>query len=111
MKKKLFTSVFLIGCLFIFSCSSDDDDIVPPNNDVTYANTIKGIMDANCTSCHGDPTTNNAPMSLITSAQVESAIKTRNLIVRVENGTMPPVGTLSATQIQAIKDWQTDGFQ
>ena len=112
MKVSQFFSAFLIVSL-ILSCSSDDDDdmLPPPDETVTYANSIKGIIDANCTSCHGDPTTNGAPMSLITAAQVESSVRTRNLIVRVENGSMPPVGGLSASQIQAIKDWQASGFQ
>ena len=42
--------------------------------------------------------------------QVEQAITSRNLILRVENGTMPPSGNLSAAQVQSIKDWQTEGF-
>lgn len=112
MKKLHFASVLFIVSLLLFSCSDDDDDMTPPpTTDITYNNTIKAMMDASCNSCHGNPTTNGAPMSLTTSALVESAIKTRNLIGRVEDGSMPPVGNLSASQIQAIKDWQTGGFK
>ena len=115
MKKLQITLNMML--LFIFmSCASgsDDDGEVmnppPPNNDVTYNANVKSIIDSNCTGCHGNPTTNNAPMSLTTYAEVKSAVETRNLITRIENGTMPPVGNLSASQIQAIKDWQAGGF-
>lgn len=113
MKKTHLISILFITVLLTYSCSSDDDDNVtsPPDTAVTYTNTIKAIMDANCNNCHGDPTSNSAPMSLTTSALVENAITNRNLIVRVENGTMPPTGNLSASQIQSIKDWQAGGFK
>ncbi|REE83119.1 hypothetical protein BX611_0399 [Lutibacter oceani] len=113
MKKLLaLTGLFL---LFIFtSCSSnsDDDDITidPPTSTITYTNTISAIISGNCTGCHGSTPTNNAPMSLTSYADVKSAIETRGLIGRIENGTMPPNGNLTATQIQNIKTWQANGF-
>lgn len=114
MKSNLFISVLFILSLTI-SCSSDDDDDVMnpsnPNTSVTYANSIKSIMDSNCNSCHGNPPTNNAPMSLTSSALVQSAINSRDLIGRVEDGSMPPSGNLSSSQINAIKNWQAGGFK
>ena len=83
-----------------------------PNNGVTYTGAVKTIMDTNCTSCHGDPLINGAPMPLLTLANVKEAIENRNLIGRVEDGTMPPGNApkLTTAQIQAIKDWQTNNF-
>ncbi len=102
----------LVISLFFISCSSDDDDpfTPPPNGPVTYTNTIAAIINGNCLNCHTNPPKNNAPMSLTTASEVESAIRTRGLIGKIEDGSMPPNGTLSATQIQAIKDWQAGGF-
>jgi mono/diheme cytochrome c family protein len=116
MKKLTITLNVLLLSLFI-SCSSgsDDDDIInppPTNNDVTYAAHVKSIIDSRCLSCHGNPTANSAPMSLTTYSEVKSAVETRNLIGRVEDGTMPPTGAdLTSAQVQTIKDWQSGGFK
>ncbi len=114
MKKLLaLTSLFLL--LFMVSCSSDsdDDDIIvdPPNTSITYTNTIKSIMSGNCTGCHGNPTTNLAPMSLTTYANVKDATENRGLINEVETGRMPKTGSpLSSTQIANIKTWKANGY-
>lgn len=108
--------ILLTGVLLMFisvSCSSDnEDDLIsdPPSSTITYTNTIRGIVSGNCTSCHGNPTANNAPMSLTTYDNVKDAVQNRNLITRIENGTMPPNGSLSASQVQSFKTWQTNGF-
>lgn len=113
MKKLQFISMLLIAG-FAFSCSSssdDDDDVVtPPNNAITYSNTISGIMGSNCNSCHSSPPKNGAPMALGTLAQVKDAIQNKSLIGRIENGSMPPAGNLTPTQISNIKAWETAGF-
>jgi len=51
-------------------------------------------------------------MSLLTRATVQEAVENRGLIGRVENGSMPPGAApdLTAAQVQAIKDWQTNNF-
>ena len=114
MKKLLLlTSLFLI--LFVVSCSSDsdDDDIIidPPTTTITYTNTIKTIMSGNCTSCHGNPPTNSAPMPLTTYANVKDATENRGLINQVETGNMPKNGTkLSSTQITNIKTLKANGY-
>jgi len=109
MKKFLILSTFLL--LYIFtSCSSSNDDDMNPLTDITYNGAIKTIIDSNCLICHSNPPVNGAPMPLTTYENVREAIENRNLIGRVENGTMPPSGNLSAAQVQAIKDWQTEGF-
>ncbi len=96
------------------SCSSDsiDEDIIPQDgNDVTYSGTIKKIMDNKCLNCHSDPTKNGAPMPLTTFEHTKEAVENRDLIGRVENGSMPSSGSkLTAVQIKAIKDWETGGL-
>jgi len=111
MKKLLLLSFFLL-IFFVTSCSSGSDDpIINPPDDVTYAGDIKSIIDGKCLGCHTNPPVNGAPMSLITYQNVKDAVESRGLIVRVENGSMPPAGTnLTTAQVQALKDWQTGGF-
>ena len=120
--KNLFPFLFaLLLSTFILSCSpesNNDSPIIDPpiDNTVGYANTVKSIIDGSCINCHGNPTSNAAPMSLTTYNEVKSAVQSRGLIDRIERtagtvGVMPPSGsTLSASSIQAIKDWQTGGF-
>jgi len=113
--KKLFILSIVFLLFIITSCSSGSEDNnmnPPPNNNVTYAGNIKAIIDGACLNCHVDPPINGAPMPLITLANVQEAVQNRDLIGRVENGSMPPAGNdLTAAQVQAIKDWQSGGFK
>jgi hypothetical protein len=110
----MLTGLFLI--FFIVSCSNggDDSPVIDPTptpTNITYANTISGIVSSRCTSCHGSPPTNDAPMSLSTYNNVKDAVTSRGLINQIESGNMPKNGTkLSATQIQNFKTWQANGF-
>lgn len=96
------------------SCSSnniDDDEIPLNNNKVTYSDTVKTIIDNSCLNCHSSPPVNGAPMPLITYQYVKAAVENRDLIGRIENGSMPSSGNkLTAIQIKAIKDWEIGGF-
>ena len=112
----LFVTMF---SLFLMSCSNDSDNDTgpiiidpPPSNDpVTYTNAVKAIIDSNCLNCHTSPPTNGAPMALTTYANVKDAVQNRGLIAQIESGDMPVnASMLSASQIQAVKDWQTDGL-
>ena len=119
MKNYIFITIVFLALLSV-SCSSDSDNgpmspVVPepePDPNVTYSGTVKAIIDSNCITCHGDPLANGAPMPLLTLANVQEAVQNRNLIGRVENGTMPPTGTdLTASQVFAIKGWQAGSFK
>ena len=79
---------------------------------VTYSGDIAAIVTANCISCHGNPTSNGAPNSLTTAAQVKNAIETQGLIAEIESGSMPQnAGKLSNDQIETFKVWQEEGFK
>jgi len=112
MKKRTILSTLFLLYIFTGCSSSSDDDVTPPtNNDATYSGAVKAIIDSKCLNCHGNPPINGAPMRLITYQEVREAVENRDLIGRVEDGTMPPSGNnLTAAQVQAIKDWQTGGF-
>lgn len=119
MKIKNLIYVFAIMTLF-FNCSGGSEDITSPDPNpnpnpsgkITYNGTVKSIINANCTSCHGSPTTNSAPMSLTTYSQVRSAVETRGLINRINdvNNPMPQSGLMSQTNRDLIQQWVNDGF-
>lgn len=109
----IFTGLFLM--FLVVSCGGGDDSpIIDPNptpTNITYSNTISGIISGNCTGCHGNPTANGAPMSLTTYSSVKEAVENRGLINKIETGVMPKNGSkLSATEIQNFKTWQANGF-
>ncbi|GAA4817511.1 hypothetical protein [Litoribaculum gwangyangense] len=118
--KNLFLCFSLIG--LIYSCSSDsNDDLSPtpnpdpnpnPSGKVTYNGNIKSIMSSFCTSCHGSPTSNGAPMSLTTYAQVVNAVQNRSLIARINSTSnpMPVGGLMSQTNRDLVQQWVTDGL-
>ncbi|MFG6685510.1 cytochrome c [Mariniflexile sp. HNIBRBA6329] len=121
MKFKNLVYVFVTVTL-LFNCSSgSDDDTSPtpnpnpnpnPSGKITYNGNIKSIMSANCTSCHGNPPTNGAPMSLTTYSQVKSAVETRGLIGRINNtnNPMPTDGLMSQANRDLIQKWLDDGL-
>lgn len=112
--------------IFTLSCSSesDSDDLAEPqtnipNTDsdpagedpdpdaVTYTGNIEAIIQANCTSCHGDPPTQNAPMPLLDLASVREAVDNRDLLGRINSSTnpMPPAGRLPLATRQLFEEW------
>ena len=107
--------VLVITVVFVTSCSSESEDntMSPPQiNNITYTGNVKTIIDNKCLDCHGDPVANAAPMILTTFPSVKESVENRNLIGRVENGSMPPGGNdLTAVEVQTIIDWQLGGFK
>lgn len=90
--------------------SNNPDDSEPPA--LSYAADIQPIFDGNCTSCHGDPPTQGAPMSLTTLAFIQDAVETRGLLGRINNNAdpMPPIGLLPLATRQRIEEWVNQGY-
>lgn len=110
--KKINAAIFLACLLIITSCSSDDDNIEVTPKEITYSKNIKTIMDNQCMACHIDPPINGAPMHLVNYQAVKESVENRNLISKIEDGSMPPGNNnLSPEEIQAIKDWKENGFK
>lgn len=113
----------IVITLLILGCSGGDDGPSTPNSNnpdpnpnnstkITYNSHVKTIMNNNCTSCHGNPTTNSAPMSLTTYNEVKTAVDTRGLIERINNATnpMPQAGLMSQSNRDLIQQWKDQGF-
>ena len=51
-------------------------------------------------------------MALVTLENVKDAVLNKDLIGRVEDGSMPPEGdVLTSEQIELIKDWEKNSFK
>lgn len=106
-------SFILINCTT--QSTSDLIDIKPVEGDVTYTNRVQDIINANCTSCHGNPP-GGAPNSLTTYLDVKNSVFNQGLIDRISRapgtgGAMPPSGKLPQPVIDQIIEWQKDGLK
>lgn len=121
--KKLTFLAFIVLTTLLMNCSSDSapsettsnpDPTTNPdptnNTSVTYNGNIAGVMSANCTSCHGDPVSQGAPMSLTTYSQVKSYIDI--IIARVNSSTnpMPPAGLMPTNTRNLFQQWKDGGL-
>jgi hypothetical protein len=118
---KRFTLTFLLSffVLFQFGCTNDSTSDLIDNTvggDITYNNTVKGIVQNNCLFCHTSPPQNGAPMQLTTYADVKNAVMSRGLLDRISRpqgsqGMMPNGGQrLPQATIDKIFQWAQNGF-
>ncbi len=130
--KKIETLTALLFLAVSLSCSSGGDDPEPQNTTpvdnpdpgtgdtpddtepdaLSYQSDIQPIFSSNCTSCHGDPPTQNAPMSMVTLEQIQEAVENRGLLDRINNNAnpMPPTGLLPLSTRELIEEWVEQGY-
>jgi len=111
--------IIIISCLTIFNCANDsENDLInsdPLPTTVNYTYHVKPIIDNNCISCHSSPPINGATISLMTYADVKSAVLNNHLIDKINgtgSGSQMPLGGQKLPQnlIDIITKWETDGF-
>ncbi len=68
---------------------------------ITYAEQIRRMMDLHCVSCHN---VNNAARANLDS-EAEVIANARASMMRINNGTMPPGGPLSPSDMQIFASW------
>ncbi len=118
--------IFILLSLIVtsYSCGGSDDSEQEPDTHIdsdpipsqtsTYTEHVKTIIDTHCISCHSNPPTQNAPMSLETFQEVVSAVNARSLFSRVTTDNafniMPVSGKLPQATIDIIEDWIADGL-
>lgn len=118
MKKNISPLILTLLLIFITSCSSDSSDDLEPIPDpdpvdVTYTNTVKAIIDSNCTTsaCH-DSNSPAAGLNLTTYAGVKAVFKTGTALSQIETGAMPKnTSDLSTSTINKIKDWIANDYK
>ncbi|MBF8456487.1 hypothetical protein IV494_04765 [Kaistella sp. G5-32] len=105
MKKIIISCIVCTVILYSCDTRTYEDISGPPVANITYTNSIKPIMNANCTSCHS-PNGGQSPY-LDNYDDVKSNI---NLILEdLNSGSMPPNGPLSSTTIQTVQSWKDAG--
>lgn len=122
MKKYMILGLILLLSGLLGCSGSDNSEGVPEEEtndngggnamDLTYTADIRPIIQSNCLSCHGNPPTNNAPMSLTTYSLVKSAVENRGLVNRINSSVnpMPPDGRMPLATRQMITDWVNQGL-
>jgi hypothetical protein len=113
-------TVFLFGILLglFFSCTTDSEfDLIEPinTNNITYTNTVKSIIDANCIVCHNSGVEPIAPFPLETYNQVRDKAENGPLLFRIQlpDGDpqiMPQTGKMPQSNIDPIVAWAAQGF-
>lgn len=117
MKSSMSKILAIAVTVIMFSCSSDDESTTPTppetQGKITYNKHIKPAIDANCISCHGNPTTNGAPVSLTTYSEVKAVASSIAAAISKQAGepkAMPPSGRLPQSTIDAVQKWIDDGL-
>ena len=99
----------------ITSCSSNSDDDMEPitPSNITYTNTVKMIIDQNCTTsaCHD----NNAPaagLSLTSYSDVKTGFLSKGALSQIESGAMPKdKAKLPQATITKIRGWKANDYK
>lgn len=69
-----------------------------------YKEDVRVILELHCVGCHGT----TAGVNLESFANVK--LKAGRMMIRIEEGTMPPKGPLQASEIQILRDWIDGGM-
>jgi len=117
------SSVLLVITLFSEGCYYDNaKDLYPIDtvyvNDSTVDSTatlnyasVQSIFSTNCATSGCHAAGNGAGRQPLSSYnEVKTAIESFSLKTRVENGTMPPGGSISASDKNKLIDWVNQGY-
>ncbi len=113
----------LVVMLSLTGCYYNDvlEAVIPVNTDVSFANDIQPIFNANCVSCHPsivdpDLTEGNSYNSLISipGGIVPGNATGSELVDMLEHdpnnpNPMPPSGPIASSQISLVKQWIDQG--
>lgn len=116
MKKRQIISTIIIILFIITGCNTRTYDDISENNPipemVKYNENVKTIIQTNCTSCHS--TAGSASYYPLTNyTETKNAITSILDRIQRANGDpdkMPQNGSISQSNIDVIKKWQTDGL-
>lgn len=118
MARALFCILLVI---LISSCSSggssntsnDQEDVSEPGNTVYFSNVLN-IIATKCDNCHGLPTANGAPMSLVSYDDILESATLINVRINLEESnplSMPQNGaSLSQNEKDIIDAWIKAGM-
>ena len=77
------------------------------NLNITYNDHVLNILDQNCSlsGCH-----DGQSMGLITPFSALNPARMEDIILRVNNGNMPPSGNISSADVDTLNCWKENGF-
>lgn len=121
MKKCIIIPVaFFVVIVTVASCSKDNEEDQPGNNgcvteNMSFANNIQPILNANCTTCH-NPNLLNGNVNLTTYDGVKVVADNGKLVGVINHSPgFPPMpqsgGKLSDCNIDKIEAWISQGKQ
>jgi hypothetical protein len=116
------TASFIL-MLSLAGCYYDDvvEEVIPPNNDVSFANDIQPILNTNCVSCHPtvaqpDLTEGNSytgltsiPGGIIPGDAEGSELMEMLKHEPAADNPMPPQGPMATINISLIEAWINQG--
>ena len=111
MKKIIFSLTAVSLFSILISCKKDSSSTsstttCSSTTTISYAKDIAPIMTANCTNCHGAGQ-KSAGISLHTYSSVSQFANSS--MSAIQNGSMPPSGKLSSSDIQKLSCWISQG--
>lgn len=116
MSKFTYPVITIMMTLLILSaCSKNQADepkpVVPekPGTKVSYAEVVQPLLQAKCAGCHAPGRRASAAWSFNGYTSVTGSADKIKQAVLVSK-TMPIGGTLSAAELQSIKDWFDQGM-
>ena len=106
--KKIFlgTSMIIIFAYLILNFNACKKETTCSSTP-TYDGEVASIVNANCaiSGCHGSGSTINGDFSTYSGISAKSA----NVKTKVSDGSMPPSGSLSDSDVQTISCWVDGG--
>lgn len=105
----------IIGITVSFVLASCSTNVLEQSelseNSVTFSNNIQTIAETNCTlTCHSPSTQLDGNLDLSGDNFLLEARRNENVVRRIENGTMPPSGSLNRDDIFLVRQWADSGF-
>ena len=112
---------FICYAIFILGCSSSSSSNVtseqeeePEQGNTVYFSNVINIIANNCSNCHGLPTSNGAPMSLVSYDDIVESAELINVRINLDESnplSMPQNGpSLSQTDKDTIDAWIKAGM-
>ncbi len=111
--KNIYYSLVLILAFSLGGCKYDGPKAICNTTDITFTNSIKGIMAANCVGCHGGATP-SAGISLDAYSDLKANVMKPSYIGSIKYlsaySGMPASGKLDDCTIQKIENWIAAGM-
>ena len=125
MQKWYVLSVYLLAvcCVVLLSACEDKIDPIDPGgnggdglpDNVTYTQHVKPVLDQYCAFCHGTGVTGaarqGAPPGIDMDTYDTAVATSERSNVRIQAGTMPPAGPLTAYDRDLFQKWVDQGTQ